>query len=537
MSLALRCTEGALVGELIEVDGELVLGRGRPGAASLGEDSRLSRRHARLRAQDGRLLVEDLGSTNGTFVNDQRLSAPRELAIGDRIRCGRTLLEVCRGRDGGETTQATPRLEIVAGALAGQTIPLGAQLAIGRGYGEPGALGGDRRLSRRHACIAQAADGIHYVHDTGSTNGTTLNGQRLRGPQVLSDGDEIAVGSTRMIVHGLPYRSRVEEELTAASAGGGGPPAGGAGTPAGGGGTPAGGGGTPAGGAGTPSLAAAEAARATRVRGAPATVAAPAAPAGSGAPGVVGAPPAAGAVFVPQGAAPTRLGSRRLVAVFAAVFALSAVVGIVAVLALSPRGSRACPNGFVCEKPLTAPPLVAARTFQGALGWHLEYDPSSFTVISSSVAGNRLTIGLSPEQNRRVGLAGDAEVIQISTRAYPAGQESANAAMTAMAASLSGPLLGAARAPSADQIFGVPVVGLRPGVGEVLEGNQRTPQGPGSLLKVVALAATAGRVTIATGVVYVVQQGSGGGGGPDQPLDAFGDQIIGTIRFPSDGQA
>jgi pSer/pThr/pTyr-binding forkhead associated (FHA) protein len=40
--------------------------------------------------------VEDLGSTNGTFVNEQRLAAPAMLTTGDRVRVGTTVLEIAR---------------------------------------------------------------------------------------------------------------------------------------------------------------------------------------------------------------------------------------------------------------------------------------------------------------------------------------------------------------------------------------------------------------------------------------------------------
>jgi len=48
----------------------------------------VSRRHARLRAEAGSFILEDLGSTNGTFVNGQRLSGPVVLRPGDRVQLG-----------------------------------------------------------------------------------------------------------------------------------------------------------------------------------------------------------------------------------------------------------------------------------------------------------------------------------------------------------------------------------------------------------------------------------------------------------------
>jgi FHA domain-containing protein/lactonase family protein with 7-bladed beta-propeller len=90
----LRVISGDQSGEVIALDGELILGRAEKGAGSLGGDQELSRRHARVsRREDGQLVIEDLGSTNGTLVNGQRISAPTPLRPGDAITVGETKLE------------------------------------------------------------------------------------------------------------------------------------------------------------------------------------------------------------------------------------------------------------------------------------------------------------------------------------------------------------------------------------------------------------------------------------------------------------
>jgi len=60
------------------------------------EDTYASQQHARLFARNDSWFVEDLGSTNGTFVNDQKLAAPAKLQPGDTVRVGQTLLELRR---------------------------------------------------------------------------------------------------------------------------------------------------------------------------------------------------------------------------------------------------------------------------------------------------------------------------------------------------------------------------------------------------------------------------------------------------------
>jgi pSer/pThr/pTyr-binding forkhead associated (FHA) protein len=71
---------------------ELVIGRA-PECAVCLEDEFASNLHARVYALQGRYYVEDLGSTNGTYVNGRRINYPIELRVGDRIKVGRTLME------------------------------------------------------------------------------------------------------------------------------------------------------------------------------------------------------------------------------------------------------------------------------------------------------------------------------------------------------------------------------------------------------------------------------------------------------------
>jgi DNA-binding winged helix-turn-helix (wHTH) protein len=74
--------------------GENLLGRVEEGVAWL-ESPSVSRRHARVVVQGGEVLLEDLGSKNGTFLGGQRISAPTPLADGDVFRLGRVSLMLC----------------------------------------------------------------------------------------------------------------------------------------------------------------------------------------------------------------------------------------------------------------------------------------------------------------------------------------------------------------------------------------------------------------------------------------------------------
>jgi len=67
--------------------GEIIVGR-EVGADIVINDAEISRKHARLVSQHGGYIVEDLGSTNGTFVNGQRLMGPHMLRHGELVSMG-----------------------------------------------------------------------------------------------------------------------------------------------------------------------------------------------------------------------------------------------------------------------------------------------------------------------------------------------------------------------------------------------------------------------------------------------------------------
>ncbi|NLF07135.1 MAG: FHA domain-containing protein [Pirellulaceae bacterium] len=94
MEVKLVVSNGKQAGTEISVKGNsLLIGRGeecnlRP------QSSLVSRKHCRIEIADGKVTIEDFGSTNGTFVNDQRIEGRRELHNGDQIRVGMLTFEV-----------------------------------------------------------------------------------------------------------------------------------------------------------------------------------------------------------------------------------------------------------------------------------------------------------------------------------------------------------------------------------------------------------------------------------------------------------
>lgn len=71
----------------------VLIGRGSDAAIRL-EDDYVSTRHARIVASGDQWFVEDLGSTNGTYLGTSRITQPMALTIGTQIRIGKTILEL-----------------------------------------------------------------------------------------------------------------------------------------------------------------------------------------------------------------------------------------------------------------------------------------------------------------------------------------------------------------------------------------------------------------------------------------------------------
>ena len=103
----LYAEHGPGTGQLLPIgEGALILGRSSSCDLRLPHAS-ISRRHARLTRRGERLFLEDLGSQNGTFLDDERLAGPRELQVGQRIHIGPAVLRL--RVPGGNTRTDRPR--------------------------------------------------------------------------------------------------------------------------------------------------------------------------------------------------------------------------------------------------------------------------------------------------------------------------------------------------------------------------------------------------------------------------------------------
>lgn len=174
----------------------------------------VARQHAVIHYRAGAFELVDLGSANGTFVNDQRLQGATPLKSGDTIRLFEPLLlfsatvsaaDQRRAQESGElippTTSITGNAELTMtnGAHEGETIALLLnRVTIGRATSsaEWEICLQDPTVSRPHARLERDTDGW-TIHDLGSSNGTMVNGRTLVGASArLQDGDVIGVGNT-----------------------------------------------------------------------------------------------------------------------------------------------------------------------------------------------------------------------------------------------------------------------------------------------------------------------------------------------------
>lgn len=107
MQYVLEIIEGPGVGREIPLDKPLEIGRDGPGGLALGEDELVSRRHALVTPSADGVVVEDLGSTNGTFVNNDEVHGRASLGVGQELLVGVTVLQL-RARGGASGVRPVP---------------------------------------------------------------------------------------------------------------------------------------------------------------------------------------------------------------------------------------------------------------------------------------------------------------------------------------------------------------------------------------------------------------------------------------------
>jgi pSer/pThr/pTyr-binding forkhead associated (FHA) protein len=205
------------------------IGRDPRGEVVLG-DVGVSRAHARILCAETEIVLEDLGSTNGTLVNDRKIGAKEKCPLrhGDIIRVGRSVIQllmrisrrisgklawgkVPRRAEGNEGSAASPRLFQLEGLEPLLLLvpdrgvvarhPLSSdRVRIGRSP-ESDIAAGDPSLSEHHAEIVYNKQGFHLV-DSGSGTGTYLDGLPVRAAP-LKSGSYLRFGKLKalFVVH------------------------------------------------------------------------------------------------------------------------------------------------------------------------------------------------------------------------------------------------------------------------------------------------------------------------------------------------
>ena len=201
-------------------DEAVIIGRG-PDARVRCDDSRVSRRHLVVRPENGGWLVEDPGSSNGTFRDGDRvrrllLDEPVSLRLGDPAsgvvvelvpdRVEETVVDATAAPPPGPVTRLQP-------------VPLHRdRVRIGRAPDNDLVLE-DLQISRRHAELLREPGGEWEIVDLGSHNGTFVNGGRITRAR-LADGDLVSFAGKLLRFAGGALEERVDEAEAAFEASG-----------------------------------------------------------------------------------------------------------------------------------------------------------------------------------------------------------------------------------------------------------------------------------------------------------------------------
>ena len=183
----------------------------------------VSSQHARLfrGPLPGDWWVEDLGSTNGTWLDGRRLGfrSPVPIRAGQRLRIATTEIvfdgwSATAGAGESTATLARRLISDLFGAVGGEVASLAVEgegslrvsglalverdrrYIVGRADGCDLVLPGEP-VSREHAAVVRRWDGV-FVRDLGSRNGLSLNGVGITGEARLADGDRITIGASQV---------------------------------------------------------------------------------------------------------------------------------------------------------------------------------------------------------------------------------------------------------------------------------------------------------------------------------------------------
>lgn len=225
--IRVRVTVNGKVEHELDVAGEVTIGRKAP-ADVVVADGQVSSRHATLRPDGARLLVTDLGSTNGTRIDErERLPAnePVPFERGQKLLIGPAVIEMIAAGDRessagfgksektvvvGSGSMQSMLVQIARFKAAHPKLVLGAEHAkrtvditemesvIGRDSSEAQVVVPHQSVSSRHAKI-RFTDGRFSIEDLGSANGTFVSGVRIAGATPIEPQTALTIGTVECL--------------------------------------------------------------------------------------------------------------------------------------------------------------------------------------------------------------------------------------------------------------------------------------------------------------------------------------------------
>jgi pSer/pThr/pTyr-binding forkhead associated (FHA) protein len=187
----------------------------KPDCDLVVESARVSGHHCRLWRDESGYSLEDLGSTNGTYVNGARVSGRVRVERGDSVTLGVTTPmpwppePTDPGCHGTPPVPESPRTHPVLGFH-------GTAMVIGRAADCDHVIDVPM-VSSHHARLARTFDGV-WIEDLGSANGTFVNGRRVEGKVAVKSGDAINLGTYSLVLSVAPREDVVLERLAAPEA-------------------------------------------------------------------------------------------------------------------------------------------------------------------------------------------------------------------------------------------------------------------------------------------------------------------------------
>ncbi len=194
-------------GSKMPLSGTMTVGRDEACELTLPNEM-ASRHHARLTVEGDKLFVEDLGSTNGTWINGKKTSGRAEVSHGDELRFDTTRYKATLAGSDLDKTAARPavgataaRPSVQAGMPArlkpdgGRPIELRGATTVGR-LPDNDVVLDDDTVSGHHARMEPAGETWKLI-DLGSSNGTEINGKEIK-QAVLRGGERISFGEVEL---------------------------------------------------------------------------------------------------------------------------------------------------------------------------------------------------------------------------------------------------------------------------------------------------------------------------------------------------